>query len=167
MEYLHLHVLLSLLAAPKINKNDSHTPVYSFVGNRNPVTITCTFFGYPVPTVIMADKNGTETARGNSSASKTFVTTREGDFGMYNCSAQSPDGNAQYLVEFKKAGTFMVGKQFNLHRGVVAEIECSKFKTLVITLGCDLGQDLFSLHSYSINSEINNIRARSFGINPE
>ncbi|XP_078381279.1 hemicentin-2-like isoform X4 [Oculina patagonica] len=94
---------LYVKSAPKINKHASPTPVYSFVGNRKPVTVMCSFYGYPVPTVVMADKNGTEIARGNGSASKTFDTTTKRDFGMYNCSANSPDGSAQYLVEFKKA----------------------------------------------------------------
>ncbi|KAL9965519.1 hypothetical protein ACROYT_G029328 [Oculina patagonica] len=94
---------LYVRSAPKINRDASPTPVYSYVGNRNPVKVICSFYGYPVPTVVMADKNGTEIARGNGSASKTFDTTTKRDFGMYNCSANSPDGSAQYLVEFKKA----------------------------------------------------------------
>ena len=64
-----------------------------------------------MPIVIMADENGTEIARGNSSASKRFETITVSDFGMYNCSAQSPNGNAQYMVELRKAGMCMHGRK--------------------------------------------------------
>ena len=53
----------------------------------------------------MSDKNGTEIARGNSTASYTITDTTEDDFGTYNCTAESPDGREEYLVELRKAGT--------------------------------------------------------------
>ena len=112
MEYLQ--PLLSSLAPPKINEDASPTPVYSFVGNRKPVTATCTFYGYPVPTVIMRDENGTEIAQGNSSVSYILTDTTENDFGTFNCTAESPDGKAEYLVELRKAGICMVRKQFSV-----------------------------------------------------
>ena len=105
MEYLQLLVLF--LAPPQINEDASPTPVYSFVGNRKPVAVTCMFYGYPVPIVIMRDENGTEIARGNSSASYIISDTTEDDFGMFNCTAESPDGKAEYLVELRKAGICM------------------------------------------------------------
>jgi len=52
----------------------------------------------------MRNENGTEIARGNSTASYTVSLTTEDDFGTYNCTAESPDGMAQYLVELRKAG---------------------------------------------------------------
>ena len=53
----------------------------------------------------MRDDNGTEIARGNSTVSYTVSDTTEDDFGMFNCTAESPDGKAEYLVELRKAGT--------------------------------------------------------------
>ncbi|XP_078356092.1 fasciclin-2-like, partial [Oculina patagonica] len=88
---------------PSINKEASPTPVYSIVGNRKPVTVTCSFYGKPVPTVIMVAENGTEIARGNSLASYVFTTTTENDFGKFNCSAENPHGKAEYMVELRKA----------------------------------------------------------------
>ena len=105
MEYFKL--LFSSLAPPQVNEDASPTPVYSFVGNRRPVAVTCMFYGYPVPIVIMRDENGTEIARGNSSASYIISDTTEDDFGMFNCTAESPDGKAEYLVELRKAGICM------------------------------------------------------------
>ena len=105
MEYFKL--LFSSLAPPQVNEDASPTPVYSFVGNRKPVAVTCMFYGYPVPIVIMRDENGTEIARGNSSASYIISDTTEDDFGMFNCTAESPDGKAEYLVELRKAGICM------------------------------------------------------------
>ena len=98
-----------LPAAPQINEDASPTPVYSFVGNRKSVDVTCTFYGYPVPIVIMRDDNGTEIARGNSTVSYTVSDTTEDDFGMFNCTAESPDGKAEYLVELRKAGNYEFG----------------------------------------------------------
>jgi len=97
-------IVVSSLASPQINEDASPTPVYSYVGNRRPVDVTCTFYGYPVPTVIMRNENGTEIARGNSTVSYHVSFTTEDDFGTYNCTAESPDGMAQYLVELRKAG---------------------------------------------------------------
>jgi len=96
--------LFHLSAPPQINEDASPTPVYSFVGNRKLVAVTCMFYGYPVPTVIMRDENGTEIARGKSTVSYTVSSTTEDDFGTFNCTAESPDGMAQYLVELRKAG---------------------------------------------------------------
>ena len=92
-------------APPQVNEDASPTPVYSYVGNRRPVDVKCTFYGYPVPTVIMRNENGTEIARGNSTASYTISSTTEEDFGTYNCTAESPDGKEEYLIELEKAGT--------------------------------------------------------------
>ncbi|XP_020602436.1 neural cell adhesion molecule 1-like isoform X3 [Orbicella faveolata] len=94
---------LFVRSPPQINEEASPTPVYSFVGNRKSVDVTCTFFGYPVPTVIMRDENGTEIAQGNSTVSYTISYTTKDDFGTFNCTAESPDGMAQYLVELRKA----------------------------------------------------------------
>ena len=107
MSYLQQLILFHLSAPPQVNEDASPTPVYSFVGNRKPVDVTCTFYGYPVPTVIMRDKNGTEIAQGNSTVSYTISSTTEDDFGTFNCTAESPDGKAEYLVELEKAGTHM------------------------------------------------------------
>ena len=97
--------MFHLSASPQINVDASPTPVYSFVGNRKSVDVTCTFYGYPVPVVVMRDDNGTEIARGNSTVSYTISDTTDDDFGTFNCTAESPDGKAEYLVEFLKAGT--------------------------------------------------------------
>ena len=105
MEYLQL--LVSSLAPPQVNEDASPTPVYSFVGNRKPVAVTCTFYRYPVPIVIMRDQNGTEIAQGNSSVSFIISNTTEDDFGKFTCTAESPDGTAEYLVELRKAGICM------------------------------------------------------------
>ena len=90
---------------PKINKVASPTPVYSFVGRRTPVTVTCDFYGYPVPMVKMFAENGTEVASGNQSASITRTTSSTDDFGKFNCTASNSYGRAEYLVELKLAGT--------------------------------------------------------------
>ena len=58
-----------------------------------------------MPTVIMRNENGTEIVQGNSTASYTISDTTEDDFGTFNCTAESPNGKAQYLVELRKAGT--------------------------------------------------------------
>lgn len=100
---------MSLIDPPSINKDASPTPLYSIVGNRKPVTVTCSFYGKPVPTVIMVVENGTEIARGNSLASYTLTTTTENDFGKFNCSAENPYGKAEYTVELRKAGICMHG----------------------------------------------------------
>ena len=105
MEYFKQ--LFSSLAPPQVNEDASPSPVYSFVGNRKPVAVICMFYGYPVPIVIMRDENGTEIARGNSSVSYIISDTTEDDFGMFNCTAESPDGKAEYLVELRKAGICM------------------------------------------------------------
>lgn len=105
MIYLYGY-LFHLSAPPQINKDASPTPVYSFVGNRKSVDVTCTFYGYPVPIVIMRDDNGTELVRGNSTVSYTVSDTTEDDFGTFNCTAESADGKAEYLVELRKAGTY-------------------------------------------------------------
>ena len=105
MEYLQL--LVSFLAPPQINEDASPTPVYSFVGNRKPVAVTCMFYGYPVPIVVMRDETDTEIARGNSTVSYIISNTTEDDFGKYTCTADSPDGTAHYLVELRKAGICM------------------------------------------------------------
>ena len=55
----------------------------------------------------MRDKNGTEIERGNSTVSYTVSDTTEDDFGKFNCTAESPNGMAQYLVELRKAGICM------------------------------------------------------------
>jgi len=60
----------------------------------------------------MRDENGTEISRGNSTASYTVNDTTEDDFGTFNCTAESPDGMTQYLVELRKAGICM--KQFSV-----------------------------------------------------
>ena len=64
----------------------------------------------------MRDENGTEIAQGNSTVSYTVSDTTEDDFGTFNCTAESPFGMAQYLVELRKAGTHIhvciVRKQF-------------------------------------------------------
>ena len=62
----------------------------------------------------MRDENGTEIAQGNSTVSYTVSYTTEDDFGTFNCTAKSPFGMAQYLVELRKAGTHIciVRKQF-------------------------------------------------------
>ena len=57
-----------------------------------------------MPTVIMRNENGREIIRGNSTASYTVSDTTEDDFGTFNCTAESPNGMAQYLVELRKAG---------------------------------------------------------------
>ena len=62
-----------------------------------------------MPIVIMRDDNGTEITRGNSSVSYTISDTTEDDFGMFNCTAESPDGKAEYLVELQKAGNYEFG----------------------------------------------------------
>ena len=105
MEYFKQ--LFSSLAPPQVNEDASPSPVYSFVGNRKPVAVTCMFYGYPVPIVVMRDETGTETARGNSTVSYIISNTTENDFGKYTCTADSPDGTAQYLVELRKAGICM------------------------------------------------------------
>ncbi|KAJ7375776.1 axonal fasciculation [Desmophyllum pertusum] len=96
-------VKLYVRSAPKIDKIASPTPVYSFVGITRAVTVTCTFSGYPVLTVRMYSENGTEIARGNTTASYTLKTTTEEDFGKFNCTAENPDGKAAHLMELKKA----------------------------------------------------------------
>ena len=53
----------------------------------------------------MYSENGTEIARGNTTASYTLKTTTEEDFGKFNCTAENPDGKAEHLMELKKAGT--------------------------------------------------------------
>ncbi|KAJ7312354.1 hypothetical protein OS493_039723 [Desmophyllum pertusum] len=98
-------VKLYVRSAPKIDKIASPTPVYSFVGITRAVTVTCTFSGYPVLTVRMYSENGTEIARGNTTASYTLKTTTEEDFGKFNCTAENPDGKAAHLMELRKAGT--------------------------------------------------------------
>ena len=103
----NLYLLFPSLAPPQVNEDASPSPVYSFVGNRKPVAVTCTFCGYPVPVVVMRDENGTEIARGNSSVSYIISDTTEDDFGTFNCTAESPDGKAEYLVELRKAGICM------------------------------------------------------------
>ena len=103
--------MFHLSAPPQINEDASPTPVYSFVGNRESVDVTCTFYGYPVPIVVMRDENGTEIARENSTVSYTVSDTTEDDFGTFNCTAESPDGKAEYLVELRKAGTHMYGRE--------------------------------------------------------
>jgi len=64
----------------------------------------------------MRDENGTEIAQGNSTVSYTISYTTKDDFGTFNCTAESPDGTAQYLVELRKAGTriCIVRKQFSV-----------------------------------------------------
>lgn len=89
---------------PKINSLESPSPVYSFVGRRIPVSVTCTFYGYPVPTVKMFSENGTEIAHGNQSVSIDITTSSEDDFGVFNCSAENAEGTADYIVELKLAG---------------------------------------------------------------
>ena len=96
--------MFHLSAPPQINEDASPTPVYSFVGNRKPVAVTCTFYGYPVPIVIMRDENGTGIEKGNSSVSYIISDTTEDDFGTFTCTAESPDGKAEYLVELRKVG---------------------------------------------------------------
>ncbi|KAJ7333115.1 axonal fasciculation [Desmophyllum pertusum] len=51
----------------------------------------------------MYSENGTEIARGNTTASYTLKTTTEEDFGKFNCTAENPDGKAAHLMELKKA----------------------------------------------------------------
>ena len=60
-----------------------------------------------MPIVIMRDENDTEIARGNSTVSYIISNTTEDDFGTFTCTADSPDGTAQYLVELRKAGICM------------------------------------------------------------
>jgi len=60
----------------------------------------------------MRNENGTEIARANITVSYNVSITTEDDFGTFNCTAESPDGMAQYLVELRKAGICM--KQFSV-----------------------------------------------------
>lgn len=129
--YNHLFHLVS--APPQINQDASPTPIYSFVGNRKPVEITCIFYGYPVPTVIMRNENGTEIAQGNSTASYTISGTTEDDFGTFNCTADSPDGKAEYLVELRKAGThlYMYSEETDFSDSMSLERMKTKFKECI------------------------------------
>ena len=63
-----------------------------------------------MPTVTMRDENGTEIAQGNSTVSYTVSYTTEDDFGTFNCTAKSPFGMAQHLVELRKAGTHLTNR---------------------------------------------------------
>lgn len=93
---------LLVRSMPKINSIESPSPVYSFVGRRIPVSVTCNFYGYPVPTVKMFSENGTEIAHGNQSVS-IDITPLSDDFGVFNCTAENAEGTADYMVELKQA----------------------------------------------------------------
>ncbi|XP_058948520.2 neural cell adhesion molecule 1 isoform X3 [Pocillopora verrucosa] len=94
---------LLVRSMPKINSIESPSPVYSFVGHRIPVSVTCNFYGYPVPTVKMFSENGTEIAHGNQSVSIDITPLSEDDFGVFNCTAENAEGTADYMVELKQA----------------------------------------------------------------
>ena len=97
-----LSLLLAYSAPPRLIS--SPNPVYSFVGYRQPVTVSCVFSGYPTPTVKMVFENGTEVASGNGSASFTLKTDSEDDFGTFNCSAVSSKGTDGVSLKLKIAG---------------------------------------------------------------
>ena len=87
--------------------------MYSFVGNRKLVVVSCEFSGYPVPSVTMVDKNGTEIESGNRSASlRVPYTDSEVYFGIYNCSAVNSLGSADVSLELRIAGMVFKSTSF-------------------------------------------------------
>ena len=88
----------------------SPTPVYSFIGYHEEVTVACVFSGYPTPLVKMVNtSSGQEVAQGNRSASFKITTDSDNDFGAFNCTAENSLGMKHFLVELKVAGMLHTG----------------------------------------------------------
>lgn len=94
---------LYVRSPPKLNKQKSTSPVYSYIGNPKSVKVVCEFFGFPLPNITIT-RNGTVVAKGQSTATYEIQKTEESTFGNFHCSASNKNGNATHKIELKKAG---------------------------------------------------------------
>ena len=90
-------------AKPVINWQASPNKVYSFVGNDLPVFVTCSYYGFPAPWVIMK-KDEALVVNASTTATAKLITNSAKFFGVYNCFAQNKFGVQNYSVELNYAG---------------------------------------------------------------
>ena len=80
-------------------------PVYSVLGNPDPVRLACAFTGYPPPEVWI-EKNGSVVATGIESVWVELTTDSLDNYGVYYCVAENVVSRSKlnYTFEIKRSG---------------------------------------------------------------
>ena len=100
---------LFFAVSPVLNKERS-TPktIYSSLDDKNEISVTCVFEGYPVPRVRLktmgVELNNSGISYAAGSVTYKFVVKSENDFGFYTCEATNSRGSASYLIELYMPG---------------------------------------------------------------
>lgn len=80
-------------------------PVYSVLGNQDPVRLACAFTGYPPPEVWI-EKNSSVVATGIESVWVEITTDSLDDYGVYYCVAENvvSPSKLNYTFEIRRSG---------------------------------------------------------------
>lgn len=104
-----IRAMLYVEFSPVLNKERS-TPktIYSSLDDKNEISVTCVFEGYPVPRVRLktmgVELNNSGISYAAGSVTYKFVVKSENDFGFYTCEATNSRGSASYLIELYMPG---------------------------------------------------------------
>ncbi|XP_078378792.1 neural cell adhesion molecule 2-like isoform X2 [Oculina patagonica] len=102
-------IKVTVYGPPRINlERSSSSKLYSYIGNPSPVTITCVWWGYPIPALSIKKNNKalpSEDVRIDGPRLEATVTIdSEDDFADYTCHATNTYGEATYAFSVMKAG---------------------------------------------------------------